>query len=264
MLFSKHPRTVYANAPAHEVICQFRFPTILSINDTEPAAFQDAIREDFPQFIRREDVVPPQMAGMGGPNPQIKQQKPVTNYHFVSADNLWKINLTQNFIALSTLRYTGWEEFASELDKPLAEFIRIYKPAYFERVGLRYVNIISREKLSLRDSAWKELIAPAYLGAMAEEDVREEDVLNSAVDIQCKLDSSCAAKVHAGPGRLRQNRPDAPQDTEIKFILDMDLSMGGQVSCNLSAGGLETLHAHATKLFEGAITDALRTAMQPE
>jgi uncharacterized protein (TIGR04255 family) len=188
----------------------------------------------------------------------------VTNSHFVSADNLWKNNLTQNFIALSTLRYTGWEEFASELDKPLAEFIRIYKPAYFERVGLRYVNIISREKLSLRDSAWKELIAPAYLGAMAEEDVREEDVLNSAVDIQCKLDSSCAAKVHAGPGRLRQNRPDAPQDTEVKFILDMDLSMGGQVSCNLSAGGLETLHAHATKLFEGAITDALRTAMQPE
>ena len=63
------------------------------------------------------------------------------------------------------------------MDKPLAEFIRIYKPAYFERVGLRYVNIISREKLSLRDSAWKELIAPAYLGAMAEEDVREEDCL---------------------------------------------------------------------------------------
>lgn len=59
MLFSKHPRTVYANAPTHEVICQFRFPVILAINDTEPTAFQDAIREDFPQFIRREDVAPP-------------------------------------------------------------------------------------------------------------------------------------------------------------------------------------------------------------
>ena len=177
MLFSKHPRTIYANAPAHEVICQFRFPTILAINDTEPAAFQDAIREDFPQFIRREDTAPPQVAGLGGPNPQIKQQKPVTNYHFVAADNLWKINLTQNFIALSTLRYTGWEDFARELDKPLAEFIRIYKPAYFERVGLRYVNIISREKLSLRDSAWTELIAPAYLGAMKSKKWRKQDVI---------------------------------------------------------------------------------------
>ena len=61
----------------------------------------------------------------------------------------------------------------------------------------------------------------SFVGAMAEPDVREEDVLNSAVDLQCKLDSSCAAKVHAGPGRLRANQPDAPQDTEVKFIFDM-------------------------------------------
>ena len=44
MLFSGHPRTQYRNAPAHEVICQLRFPTILSINTTEPADFQEAIR----------------------------------------------------------------------------------------------------------------------------------------------------------------------------------------------------------------------------
>ena len=36
MLFSKHPRTAYANAPAHEVICQLRFPAILTINDNAP------------------------------------------------------------------------------------------------------------------------------------------------------------------------------------------------------------------------------------
>ncbi|WP_295866303.1 TIGR04255 family protein [uncultured Oscillibacter sp.] len=263
MLFSKHPRTAYANAPAHEVICQLRFPAILTINDNAPAEFQEAIREDFPQFARTEEAAPPQITGLGGPNPQLRQQKPVTNYRFISTDNLWKLNLTQNFIALSTLRYTGWEEFAAELDKPLAEFIRIYKPAYFERVGLRYVNIISREKLGLAGRPWPELIAPAYLGALGEPDVRPENVLNSAVDFQCKLDSSCAAKIHAGPGRLR-SRPNTPQDPEVKFILDMDLSMGGQVACNLSAAGLETLHAHATELFEGAVTDALREAMQPE
>ena len=264
MLFSKHPRTVYANAPAHEVICQLRFPTILTIGEREPAAFQEAIREDFPQFARREDAVPPQVEGLGGPNPQVRQQKAVTNYHFVSADNLWKINLTQNFIALSTLCYTGWEEFAKELDRPLAEFIRIYKPAYFERVGLRYVNILSREKLGLKSTPWSKLIAPAYLGPLAEADVREEDVQGCAVDLQCKLDSSCAAKIHAGSGLLRGNRPDAPQDPEVKFIFDMDLSMSGQVDCKLSAGAMETLHGHATELFEGAVTDALRAAMQPE
>ena len=40
MLFSDRPRTHYEKPLAHEVICQLRFPTILTINNTEPADFQ--------------------------------------------------------------------------------------------------------------------------------------------------------------------------------------------------------------------------------
>lgn len=262
MLFSKRPRTAYGKAPVHEVICQLRFPVILTINNTEPADFQETIRGDFPRYTKRQDNAPPQIVGLGGPNPQIRQQPPVTNYNFLSADGRWKLNLTQNFISLSTLHYTGWEEFARRLDKPLAEFISIYKPAYFERVGLRYINILSREKLGLQSTPWADLISPAYTGPLQEPDAREEDFLNCATDIQLKLDSSCKAKIHAGPGRLKTNAPNAPQDPEVKFVLDMDLSMGGQLSCTLSAGALETLHAHATELFEGAVTDTLRDAIR--
>lgn len=261
MLFSKHPRTLYANAPAHEVICQLRFPEILSINHTEPVDFQEAIREDFPQYARREEAAAPQISGIGSQNPKLEQLPPVINYHFISADNLWKLNLTENFIALSTLRYTSWEEFARKLDKPLAQFIQLYKPAFFQRVGLRYVNIISREKLGLSGVEWPELITPAYTGALKEPDVREDDCITCTADFQMKLDSSCQAKVHAGPGRLQANVPDVPEDSEVKFILDNDLSMGGNVSCTLAAGALETLHIHAYELFEGAITDRLRAAM---
>ena len=44
MLFSDRPRTHYEKTLAHEVICQLRFPTILSINNVEPADFQERIR----------------------------------------------------------------------------------------------------------------------------------------------------------------------------------------------------------------------------
>ena len=263
MLFSDRPRSRYENAPAHEVICQLRFPTILTINSVEPADFQEAIRAEFPQYARRQDVTPPKVTGLGGPNPKVEQQPPVTNYHFLSADGKWKLNLTENFIALSTLRYPGWPEFARMLDKPLASFIRIYKPAYFQRVGLRYVNLISRQRLGLEGTPWTELIAPAYTGPLQEEDVAEDSVLNCGCDLLLKLDSSCQAKIHAGPGRLKA-APNAPQDPEVKFVFDMDLSMGGQLSCTLSAGALETLHAHATEIFEGAVTDTLRNAMDPQ
>ena len=105
MLFSDRPRTLYRNRPAHEVICQLRFPSILSINQMEPAEFQEDIRDAFPQYARRQDL-PPIVGGQTPP-------PPVTNYHFLSEDGRWKLNLTKDFIALSTLYYPGWEEFAS-------------------------------------------------------------------------------------------------------------------------------------------------------
>ena len=107
MLLSDHPRTVYGRAPAHEVICQFRFPVILSINNTEPADFQEAVRAAFPKYAKMQDTTPPQVTGLDGPNPQILRQPPVNNYNFLSADSLWKLNLTQNFIALSPCTTTA-------------------------------------------------------------------------------------------------------------------------------------------------------------
>ena len=264
MLFSDLPRRHYRNCPVHEVICQLRYPPILSINNVEPADFQEAVREEFPQYRKIQEAPAPQITGLGGPNPQVQQQPPVSNYNLLSADGLWKLNLTKDFIALSTLRYDGWEHFARELDKPLAEFIRLYKPAFFQRVGLRYVNFFSREKLSLKGCPWTELFTPAYTGALREPDVREDAIIACSSELVMKLDSSCQAKIHSGPGRIQNNQPGAAQDPELKFIFDMDLSMGGQIPCTLSAGALETLHGHSTRLFEGALTDRLRSAMDPE
>lgn len=256
MLFSHRPRTHYGKTALHEVICQVRFPVILSINANAPADFQETIRAVFPQYMARQETVPAK-----GPQGNPTQ---IVNHHFISADNRWKVNLTQGFISLSTLHYTSWEEFARQLDKVLAEFIRIYNPAYFERVGLRYVNIISRKRLEPEDCSWTELISPAYCGPMLQEDVREDMFASCMQDFAVKPDSSCVARIRSGPSRVKNSAPNAPQDPEMKFMLDLDLSMGGQLSCTLAAGALETLHSHAGRLFEGAITDTLRKAMDPQ
>ena len=60
---------------------------------------------------------------------------------------------------------------------------------------------------------------------------------------------------------VKINNPNVAQDPEVKFILDMDLSMGGNTPCGLAAAALETLHGHSSRVFEGAITDRLRDAM---
>lgn len=263
MLYSDTPRVRYDRAQLAEVICQFRFPAILSIGAREPVDFQEAVRSMFPRYAAKEEQPGPKITGLGTPGAKLEAQKPIVNHNFITADGHWKMNLTSNFISLSTVAYSGWEDFGQHFDLPLAQFIRIYQPAYFERIGLRYVNIFSRTALDLAGEPWRDLIASPYLGVLAEEDVEESRARKCSVDVELSLDGSCSAKLHAGPGLVKKSGPGASQDPEVKFILDMDLFMAGQLDPRLAAAGLETLHGHSTALFQGAITDRLHTALEP-
>ena len=264
MLYSDHPRVHYHKPQLAEVICQLRFPTILSIGAREPVDFQEAVRGMFPRYAAKEEQPAAKITGLGTPGAKLETPDAITNYHFISADGHWKLNLTRTFISLSTIAYPGWEEFGKRFDLPLAQFIRIYQPAFFERIGLRYVNIFSRRALDLEGEAWRELISPPYLGVLGAEDVEESRAGKCAVDVEMGLDSTCRVKIHAGLGRVKNNAPDAPKDPEVKFILDLDLYMGGQLDPRFAAGGLETLHGHSTALFQGAITDRLHGALEPQ
>lgn len=259
-MFSTSPRCHYGVHPLAEVICQFRFPEILAIGAKPPVDFQEAIREDFPQFLRRQETPAPKLTGTPG-NMQLQNQPAVTNYQFASADGLWRVNLTSTFISLSCTRYTTWEEFAGKLDKPLAAFIQVYKPAYFQRVGLRYLNFISRSALGLEGVPFSELIAPCYLGPLAEEDVTEAASTRCSVDAELNIRGGCRVKLHAGPGMVKRN---GQEDKEVKFIFDQDLYMPGQLPLNLAVGAVTTLHAQADSIFRGAITERLHEAMEPQ
>lgn len=256
-MFSSESTCHYRRNPLGEVICQFRFPEILSIGANLPVDFQESIRDTYPQYLRKIDAAPQQNALPGNTNPN----PPNVNYQFSTADGNWRINLTSKFISLSCSRYTSWEEFAAHLDKPLAEFIRIYRPAYFERIGLRYLNFISRDALELSGTPFSQLIAPCYLGPLGESDVLEANTTRCTVDAEMSVRGGCRVKIHAGPGMITKN---GTQDKEVKFIFDQDLYMSGQLQNSLCAGAVQTLHLQANAIFRGAITELLHTAMMPE
>lgn len=258
-MFSQEERCIYRSHQLADVICQLRFPEILSIGTTVPDKFQEAIRAEFPQYTKRQELAPPKITGTPG-NPIPQKQEATINHQFSSADGVWRVNMTSKFISLSCTRYTGWEDFARKLDKPLASFIQIYKPAYFERVGLRYLNFISRGDLGLPTTPFRELIEGCWLGPMAEEDVQETTCGRCSIDVEMAIRGGCRAKIHAGPGKVQRN---GKMDPEVKFIFDQDLFMPGQVPVNLSAGALQTLHAQAWDIFRGAITEKLHDALEP-
>ena len=259
-MFSMERRCRYGTNQLVEVICQLRFPEILTIAAEPPARFQDAIRSEYPQFHRRQEVQPPKVVGNPG-SFALENQPANVNYQFSTGDGVWRVNLTSKFISLACTNYTCWEDFAAHLDKPLAAFIQIYKPAYFERVGLRYVNAISRMQLELSSRPFADLIMPCYLGPLGEPEINEINTSRCTVDLETAIRGGCRVKLHAGPGYVRKFGKD---DKEVKFILDMDLFMPGQIPVNLSAGALQTLHSQSWSIFRGAITDTLHEAMDPE
>lgn len=259
-MFFDADRCIYRKSQLVEVICQLRFPTILSIGAREPVDFQEAVRMDFPQYSARKEVLPPKVSGRPG-DMRIEEQPPVTNYQFISADGRWKVNLTKDFIALATPAYTCWEDFAKQLDKVLAIFIETYKPAYFERVGLRFVNAFSRNALDLEDCRFSDLIQPGYLGLLAEDDAEERSFIKAKQEVEMTLPGGCRLKLNAGPGMVKKNNV---EDKEIKFIMDLDLFMMGNVPVNHSAASLNTVHLNADRVFRGAITKTLHDAMEPD
>ena len=258
-MYSTEPRVTYRKNQLGEVICQLRFPEILAIAAKPPVDFQEAIRADYPQYSSRMEAPAPKLTGVPG-NLSLQNQPAVINHQFVSADGVWRVNLTSKFISLACSRYTGWEDFAAKLDKPLAAFIQVYPPAYFERIGLRYVNFISRRDLGLEGTPYRELIVPRYLGILADDQLLENNVGRATVDAEVALRGGCRVKLHAGPGQVRRaGKPDA----EVKFIFDQDLYMPDKITPNLSAPALQTLHALAWSIFRDAITDELHDAMEP-
>ena len=255
-MFSQEARCLYCANQLVEVICQLRFPEILSISTTVPDKYQEAIRAEFPRYSKRREMPIPSPGNLPLPKPE-----PTVNHQFLSADGIWRINLTSKFISLSCTKYTCWEEFAGKLDKPLAAFIQIYQPAFFERVGLRYLNFFSRETLGLTGVPFRELISPCYLGPLAQEQLSEHTFSRCSVDADMGLRGGCRVKIHAGPGMITRN---GKADKEVKFILDQDLYMPGQVPVNVSAGALQTLHSQSWSIFRGAITDKLHDALDPK
>ena len=250
-MFSQEPHCIYRKNQLGEVICQLRFPQVKEIAEGNIKEFRESVCSVFSEYTARKEPVMLK--------PAIPPQTDV-NHQFASADGVWRINITSRFFSLATSRYSCWEDFAARLDQPLAAFLQIYRPAHFERIGLRYLNFISRKDLALEGIPFSALISPVYLGMLADPEIAEIAATRTTVDAEIAIRGGCCAKIHAGPGMVRRG---GQQDNEPKFILDLDLYMPGKLELNYAPGALQTLHSQAFPIFRNAITKPLHNAMEP-
>src|SRR5438445_3102968 len=166
MPFPASPRVIYKKNPLDEVICQLKFPPVLRIDSELPAKFQESVRQDYPLFQDASPVIP-NFLGRALPAEVGKLMNleipfPVAGkvYHFISADEKWKVGLAKEFIALSTGSYVRWEEFRARMAYAISSLLKEYSPSFFVRIGLRYRDVVRRSVLGLGEIRWSELLKP--------------------------------------------------------------------------------------------------------
>lgn len=258
MPFPEVSRVIYRKNPLDQVVCQFQFPAILKIDKGVPDEFQEKIRGQFPNFSEKigmnfsmnvDDSIPKELID--------HVQKFNSNHEFISEDEVWKINLTRNFIALTCTDYTKWEDFKEMFMGPLGAFREIYSPQYFKRVGLRYIDVIQRSKLSLDEVEWKDLLQPYILGFNSIPDIASRvKSMSSRHEVLLSDEKSIVGIVTKFVKPLTRE--------EICFMIDSDFFIDEHLSFEKAIEKIDFFNKQASRLIRWCITEKLHKAMEPE
>jgi len=258
MPFPDSARVIYKRNPLSEVICQVRFPPILRVEAEPPAAFQERVRAGYPLFRELQpDLpagnVPPEIASIV--KAMLPNRARTTAYEFASEDGAWSITLSRDSLALKTTTYRRWEEFHEHLERPFAGLNELYRPAFFSRVGLRYVDVIQRSKLELKDRPWSELLKPHIAGEFAVPELSGQ-IEHGARQLRVKL---------AGEGSvmIRHGIAIEQSTNEQCFIIDSDFFVERRLEPQHALGLLNDFNRKSGHLFRWCIQDALHRAMEP-
>lgn len=251
MTFPNSPRVIYAENPLVEVVCQLKFPPILKIESELPAQFQERIRGKYPMMQENAPdqlPLPPAIAKvMSQSIPGFVQGR---TYSFISADEQWRVALTREFLALSTVHYRQWEQFRASLQEALDALIESYQPSFFVRIGLRYRDVIRKSTPGLENLSWSRLIRPHVLGPLSEPKLSRA-IEHSANDVLIALDNN-NGRVRILHGLIRETN-----DNEPSYSIDSDFYYEGRTVTADVFKYLDSFNREAGNLFRWCITPVL-------
>ena len=263
MLFPPSPREVYDVNPLDQVICQIRYPAVLSISANSPDKFQDAIRKAYPLYEERRSPgflptggVPRQIAEIliASPVPQISQTR---EHRFLTESKARQVCLTQEFVAVTDYQYTRWEEFQKEIKLAERVLRETYAPAFYTRVGLRYVDVLVRSKIDLPSTPWSELFNPAFIGLLGDSNLADT-VQELEVESLLSISGEAGEQVILRHGLARTSETD-----EQVYFIDADFYTERRSTSDDVFEALDRFNRLGGNLFRWATSDKLRAALGP-
>lgn len=251
--------------PLIEVIGQISFPTVISINDKMPTEFQTRMKAMYPFFNLKQ---PKRLEVRIKPSEEHEFEEVLgpKEYCFTSKDEKEMISFSSNFVAFSTTNYTGWSDFLPKLENALTVLNDIYDLGMITRVGLRYKDLIVREKYGLEDVPWNELIEDSIIGMPSNGNLFEdspdwESVLGSSLKYRLKFKNS---ELIFQSGFADRSVTDGNQG----FYIDSDFFNVYEQGINFTdfklIDEMESLHENGYAVFRHSIKNRLYDALEPQ
>jgi uncharacterized protein (TIGR04255 family) len=260
MLFPDSERVLYDKNPLKEVISQFRFPTILRIREGQLADFQDIIRKDYPSYSEQEPsfAVPPEAPKeLVNIVEQMGMPPGLVTHRFSTKDSRRFVSLRDDFMALAETKYERWESFKEEIIKAETALKRVYEPAFYPRVGLRYRDIISRSELNLTKVGWQDLIKTHVIAELGDKNVSDA-ILRIQTRVIIKIPDIPNGQIMLNHGLVIPNG-----SNEKCYFIDADFSVERKEGIDEPFKILEKFNRLAGQLFRWTITERLHSAMEP-
>lgn len=159
--FPDVPRLELVNSPLELVVCQLRYPMVLSLAGGQaPEAFGQRVQDAYP-VANKKQTTSVEIVG------ESAVQKSTVTWVFEDQESQWTVSLASNFVALETKKYVRFADFLERFEHILALTRETYQVQLMERLGLRYVDHLSRVLQPQLPENWTEQINGAILPARA-------------------------------------------------------------------------------------------------
>jgi uncharacterized protein (TIGR04255 family) len=257
MPFPAIKRVLYKKNPLAEVIFQARFPRYLPIEAEPPAEFQRRLITDYPNYEQHNVF---QIIFASTPEGRPPASEVTGRMHmFSSKDRVWTVALVGDYFSVSTKQYVRWEDFRQRIEAVLKVVLEIYRFQIFTRLGLRYQDVISRERLGLEKNKWSDLLQPYIAGELTTDEITEDAVASRETVLTMKLDNGDALLFRHGLVSHKETQKRA-------YLLDSDFFSEEQRTADIddTLKIADRLHANSGRFFRWCITDALHAAMEPQ
>lgn len=156
------------------VVCEVRFPALISIEQRQVKSVMEAVRKRFPIYVSARAV---EIGGSAADS----EGEPIHQFKSRSGTNM--LSLKHSSFALETTKYVSFDAFVADLHTVVKACEKLIDSDFYTRVGLRYINLIpidASKSARLDDWINADLVKPLQAGVYGRVDKFMQEIRGTA------------------------------------------------------------------------------------